>query len=329
MNPSVARPQTIHPKSHTFLAAVLTVLFLAKIEVVAADLYWDGGTGDIATAGNGASAGGGGTWNTTLLNWDAGVSPHAAWNNANNDNAVFAGTAGTVTLGSVVTAGGLQFSVAGYTITGSTLTLGTGASVSVTGDATISSVLAGSSGLTKTGSGRLGLTATNTYSGATAVTAGFIDFTNISLAGFGGGSGRNISVSPGAAVRRNAIDNAFLNRLVETTDEITVMTASTANNVDFSSSTGAQPTQRLPRQLGQHRRKDGIQRQTHSRERCLPSRWQGQQWFAGNRRHQPAHWNAWTDRREHRSQWHPRDARQCQRFHRRNGDQYRRETHPR
>lgn len=221
------------------VATTLAVFALSASRTVAADRYWDGGSVDIAVNGNSASAGGVGTWNTALLNWDEGASPHVAWVNTNNDVSIFSGTAGTVTLGTAVTAGGLQFNVTGYTISGSTLTLATGATVSVAGDATISSILAGSSGFTKTGFGRLALTAANTYSGTTTVSAGFIDFTNISPASFGGGSGRNISIVAGGGVRRNTIDNAFLNRLVETTGEITVMTGTTANNFDFSSSTGA------------------------------------------------------------------------------------------
>ena len=54
--------------------------------------------------------------------------------------------------------------------------------------------------LVKNGSGDLLLSGANTYSGNTYVNAGLLDFTNISMSGFGGGSGRNIYVAPGAAV---------------------------------------------------------------------------------------------------------------------------------
>ena len=49
---------------------------------------------------NGASAGtgGSGSWNTVAPTWSAGGG-FQAWNNAHLDNAVFAGSAGTVTLG--------------------------------------------------------------------------------------------------------------------------------------------------------------------------------------------------------------------------------------
>ena len=43
----------------------------------------------------------------------------------------------------------------------------------------------------------------------------------------------------GTGVRFNALSNTFLNRIVETSAEITVMTGSVSNNLDFSSSTGA------------------------------------------------------------------------------------------
>ncbi len=104
---------------------------------------------------------------------------------------------------------------------------------------TISNVITGTKGLQKNGAGRLAVSGSNTYLGTTTVAGGQLDFGAASLAGFGGGTGRNIAVSAGAAVRRNSMDNAFLNRLVETTAEITVMSGTTASNLDFSSSTGA------------------------------------------------------------------------------------------
>jgi hypothetical protein len=43
--------------------------------------------------------------------------PHVAWVNANNDTAIFGGTAGTVTPESNVTGGGMTFGTDGYSIT--------------------------------------------------------------------------------------------------------------------------------------------------------------------------------------------------------------------
>ncbi len=228
------------PKST--LCTIAAVACALITPALASSLYWDGGTTNILTNGDGTSSGSAGTWNTTLLNWDAGASPHVFWNNANNDTAIFGGTgttALTVTLATPVTVGGLQFPRAAYTISGSIITLVPGAAIAMTADGTISSVLTGSSGLTKTGAARLFLTGANSYTGTTSVSGGLVDFGSISLAGFGGGSGRNISVAANSSVRRNALDNAFLSRLVETSSAITVMTGTTANNLDLSGSAGA------------------------------------------------------------------------------------------
>jgi autotransporter-associated beta strand protein len=64
--------------------------------------FWDGGTTDLAGNGNGASnPSAAGTWNTTIKNWESGITPYVVWSNSFLDTAVFAGTARTVTLGSV------------------------------------------------------------------------------------------------------------------------------------------------------------------------------------------------------------------------------------
>ena len=108
----------------------------------------------------------------------------------------------------------------------------------------ISRPLAGTNGLTFAGGGVVLLGSNSTsYTGATRILNGsFVDFGGIPNANLGGGAaaGRNISLSAGSIVRFNAPDNALLNRLVETTDEITVMTGSpNGSPLDFSSSTGA------------------------------------------------------------------------------------------
>lgn len=99
----------------------------------------------------------------------------------------------------------------------------------------------GTAGLTKTGAGMLNLTnAATAWNGNTTISGGVLDFGGIAVnTNIGGGSGRNISVAAGAGVRFNAASNALLNRLVETADEIAVMSGTTSNNLDFSSSTGA------------------------------------------------------------------------------------------
>ena len=149
----------------TLLAAA--VLLGAAPRSTAATLYWDGAT----VTGNGVSGGGNGAWTSGGSGWDNGAS--ATWNNAANDTAVFGGTAGTVTLGSGVTAGGLTFDTAGYVVTGNTLTLA-GATPTITANqnATISSIVAGTAGFTKAGAGTLTLSGNNTYTGPVTINAG-------------------------------------------------------------------------------------------------------------------------------------------------------------
>ncbi len=162
--------------------------------------FWDGGTANIAGNGNGASAGGTGNWNTTLTNWDQGSGlAMVAWNNANLNTAVFAGTAGTVTINAPVSAGGLTFTTTGYTLAGgaspNNLTLG-GTSATITtsalttaGTTTISSIISGnltggltiaSNGdMTASGGGAAGrgviFSGTNTFTGNITVTSGLFN----------------------------------------------------------------------------------------------------------------------------------------------------------
>jgi autotransporter-associated beta strand protein len=90
--------------------------------------------------------------------------------------------------------------------------------------------------LIKTGVGKLILSGANTYNGGTTVSQGLLDLGNIAL---GFGSGRDISASTGVIIMRTALSNTFLNRLVENSNEFGLYTGTTGNNLDFSSSTGA------------------------------------------------------------------------------------------
>jgi autotransporter-associated beta strand protein len=149
------------------IAAFLTSLAPAAVYT------WDG---------NGATApnpnGGTGTWDVnTSLNW---------WDGAGNvvwpalggldDDAIFANTAGTVSLAAGgVTANDLTFDTTGYIVQSNTLTLnGTTPTITTAPGvtATISSVIAGSAGLIKAGTGTLTLSGINTYTGGTTVSAG-------------------------------------------------------------------------------------------------------------------------------------------------------------
>jgi autotransporter-associated beta strand protein len=163
------------------------------------DAFSIGSTTRFATAGvspliwdpdggyNNGTTGGAGTWDNASIRWDnlpmiPNIMPpfsDVTWNNANNvhDVAVFGGNPGTgvVQLAGVITAGGLQFDMPGYDLTGGTLVLsapgGALPTVEAGEDATISAVLAGT-GLRKTGPGTLTLSNNNTYAGPTRILGG-------------------------------------------------------------------------------------------------------------------------------------------------------------
>lgn len=119
--------------------------------------------------------GGAGTWDTTTANWTGAAT---RWRNGINDSALFAGTSGIVTTVSGLQANTVTFNTNGYRVSGSTFTLG-GVKPTLTTatgvTATLETVLAGSSGLTKTGNGTLTLSAVNTLSGDLTLSGGTLD----------------------------------------------------------------------------------------------------------------------------------------------------------
>jgi len=160
--------------TRAILASSVAAL-LAATPTIAASLTWDLTPGTVGP-GDSLITGGTGTWDTTTGFWtvDGGVTDQA-WNNANLDQAIFGGTAGTVTLGAAITANALTFNSSGYVITGNTLTLaGTTPTITIaSGQAdTIQSILAGTGGLVVAGGGNLTLTSFNTYTGGTTVNGG-------------------------------------------------------------------------------------------------------------------------------------------------------------
>lgn len=103
------------------------------------------------------SAGGSGTWSTSVANWSNGSST-VPW--TNGDAAVFAGTAGNVSISGQVTASQLTFSTAGYILQNGFLLGGNGGlTVQTDADATIFSPIFGAASsataFTKSGAGTL------------------------------------------------------------------------------------------------------------------------------------------------------------------------------
>lgn len=196
--PNVAYLVSVAP---ALLRALLPAALIAGLAgpASAADRYWDAN-------GTATGLGGAGTWNTTSALWNnqTEAGPMVVWDNTALDDAFFAGTAGTVTLGAPITAHNLTFSVNGYTLTGSTLTLaGATPTISVTtGTATISSVIAGSAGLTKAGGGTLSLTGANTFTGNVVVNGGVLSLSGDAALG---SAGNGISLTSGTLASIGAL----------------------------------------------------------------------------------------------------------------------------
>jgi autotransporter-associated beta strand protein len=173
--------------SNAFLRSLLASALLSPLH---AQLYWDGSATQTADADGGT-----GTWDSSSANW---ADAATAGNNlpwAPDQTAVFGPTAGTVTLQSAgISAAGLNFQTSGYNLTGATLTLGTGTVHVAVGTATVQSAIAGTNGLTKTGSGTLMLTASSSYSGPTTINGGFL------VAGVLAANGSNSSIGTGSSL---------------------------------------------------------------------------------------------------------------------------------
>jgi autotransporter-associated beta strand protein len=158
------------------LSRLLALVILAMPTARAMDFHW---------SGNGTTQGGGGNWDTTSSRW--GITSSGPfqfnWTNTNNDTARFGGTAGTVTLATAVTVGGIRFDTTGFTLAGNTITFGTAGSLAANKDATVSSVLAGGSLITKSGAGTLTLnpSAPSTFNAGLELIGGtlLVDFSNL------------------------------------------------------------------------------------------------------------------------------------------------------
>ena len=168
------------------------MLLIAQFQIVqrlhAATFYWDSDADATGNLVDGTNLGGTGTWDLAAARWwDAAVMQ--LWPNSTADTAIFSGTAGIVTLGVPVNLGSLQFDSDGYQITGGTLTLGGAATINVSGSnhAGVLSNIAGTSGLTKTGSGTLNLGPFNSYTGNTTISGGVVEVYKDESLGTGGG----------------------------------------------------------------------------------------------------------------------------------------------
>jgi fibronectin-binding autotransporter adhesin len=178
------------------IVAMLPVALIAwySPSSMAADRYWSGT----------------GTWSTGTSNWgtvSGGPYTTGTWSNSPADAAFFEGTAGTVTLGSAITAAGLTFSVPGYTVSGGTLTL-SGSSVNAAADATIASRISTSVGLRKTGAGTLTLSGVRDFTGTatTTIDSGTLKIVSV---GFLGALGTTTMINAGTLEISSTAANAL------------------------------------------------------------------------------------------------------------------------
>ena len=159
--------------------------------------FWDG---PALPRNNGVLEGGTGTWILNNNEYWATIDGLINAPYQNGSFTVFQGAAGTVTVDNSqgqLTAAGMQFATDGYTLAGGTLTLAGPQSTIRVGDgtlagagyvATITSVLQGGAQLVKADLGTLVLTATNTYSGGTAINGGTLQVaSNANLGALAGG----------------------------------------------------------------------------------------------------------------------------------------------
>jgi autotransporter-associated beta strand protein len=186
------------PSSSNFIVATgISILLSGRQPIHAATYTWDANTSKTGAQD------GTGSWGTATANWWNGTSDQV-WNNSADNTAVFgaSGTAGTVTLITGITVGGITFNsgvIGNYTIAGNTITLGAETNTfNILQNGTIASVITGGegNGFVESGSGTLILTASNTYTGGTTINSGTLQL---------GDGGTN-----NGSVVGNIIDNAAL-----------------------------------------------------------------------------------------------------------------------
>ena len=117
------------------------------------------------------------TWDTTATNWSGVSDP--AWDAANgpSNTAIFSTASTTPAVSGTVSANAITFSDTA-TVSGGTITLaGTVPTITTNADATISSSLAGSAGLTKAGTAMLVLAADNSFTGGVTLDGGALRYT--------------------------------------------------------------------------------------------------------------------------------------------------------
>lgn len=140
---------------------------IAVVETPSSTLYW---------TATGSALGGSGSWTTAGANWSRSDVTVSGGGWVDGSTAVFGGSAGTVTVNTVVAPLGLIFARNGVTLAGGTGSVTTATiQVDPTYTATVSAKLTGDTGLAVIGAGTLVLAGTaNDYTGFTSVADGLL-----------------------------------------------------------------------------------------------------------------------------------------------------------
>jgi autotransporter-associated beta strand protein len=205
--------------------------FLALTSARAAPLYWDTSTSAGLQAGNGNWSLSGGGAN---LRWSTAITGSPTLANWTNGSDAFFETSGTslVSVNGAITVNSMIFDGTGYTIgfTSGSLSL-VGSNITTNADATISTVLSGSVGLTKLGASILTLSGANIYTGGTTLSAGTLKLS---------GTGTLGSTSGSLTVNAGTLD---LNGTTQTVGNFTgsggtVLNNNTGTNITFTIGNG-------------------------------------------------------------------------------------------
>ena len=131
------------------------------------------------------AGGGSGTWTSVGTTWATNAGGAGAGQTQSSATLIFADTAGTVTVsGGVTVSNGMTFQTTGYDVQGSTITLAgnSAANNNITADTgvttTVSSELAGTTGMTKGGAGTLILSGSNSFTGNAVISGGTLQISN-------------------------------------------------------------------------------------------------------------------------------------------------------
>ena len=196
------KPRLLSAARLSFPLATALAALLAASPSNAATLYWDG------TSSTANADGGNGSWNdNSTANWDtlALGGADSVWLNSNPDIAVFGGTAGTVSLTSAITTGGITFNTTAYALASDigthTLSFGTGDNTILFNNiATASTSSTAGIGVKLGGSGNVILTTSN------PATAGTLTLQYAVAGDHSTGWSGNTTINPGMTLVLNGRD---------------------------------------------------------------------------------------------------------------------------